>query len=333
MRNYEYFHYFVLLGFSFLRFVQGSDGELFLHIAKVGDRAVLPCYHRSTGGSNSPQVRWFQGMTMISYGITVYKDRSKFEIEKPAVDEWNLVIKNVEPSDEAIYTCKTVEDGIERETERSLKVETKPEIDERASSPESISVNEGDALTIWCNVSGTPEPTVSWQRTLGRDDPPVDIGATGNELTLPEVTRYATDVYICKVSNPHGTVTRRISITVKFPVRAAVYQEEVTADLGEEVAMACMVEGQPIIDAYWKDVHGRKIISNWQFEAIKEPQHGFPLQLLTIKIRRRTLTEREYGTYTCYVAGDGSEHEARVLLSPTVAPDTEANGDVIRYEV
>ena len=50
-------------------------------------------------------------------------------------------------------------------------------------------------------------------------------------------------------------------------------------------------------------------------QAIKEPQHGFPLQLLTIKIRRRTLTEREYGTYTCYVAGDGSEHEARVLLS------------------
>ena len=43
----------------------------------------------------------------------------------------------------------------------------------------------------------------------------LDIGATGNELTLPEVTRYATDVYICKVSNPHGTVTRRISITVK----------------------------------------------------------------------------------------------------------------------
>ena len=49
----------------------------------------------------------------------------------------------------------------------------KPEIDERASSPESISVNEGDTLTIWCNVSGTPEPSVSWQRTLGRDDPPV----------------------------------------------------------------------------------------------------------------------------------------------------------------
>ena len=50
-----YFHFF-FAGFSFLRFVQGSDGELFLHIAKVGDRAVLPCYHRSTGGSNSPQV-------------------------------------------------------------------------------------------------------------------------------------------------------------------------------------------------------------------------------------------------------------------------------------
>lgn len=330
MGNYEYF---VLIGFIFLRLVLGSGGDPFIHIAKVGDRAVLPCYHRSTGGPNSPMVRWFKGDQMISYGLTVYKDRSKFQIEKPAVDEWNLVIKNVEPSDEAIYTCKTVEEGLERVTERSLKVETKPEIDERISSPESIYVNEGDTPTIWCNVSGTPEPTVTWQRTLGRDDPPVDIGATGNELTMSSITRYATDVYICKVTNPHGTVTRRITVTVNFPVRAGIYQEEVTAGLGEEVTMACMVEGEPIIDAYWKDVHGRKIVSNWQFEAIKEPQYGFALQLLTIKIRRSTLTDREYGTYTCYVAGDDSEHEARVLLSPTVAPAAEENGDVIRYEV
>ena len=44
--------------------------------------------------------------------------------------------------------------------------------------------------------------------------------------------------------------------------------------------MACMVEGQPIIDAYWKDVHGRKIISNWQFEVCVSSviRQRFPFQ-------------------------------------------------------
>ena len=55
-------------------------------------------------------------------------------------------------------------------------IAAKPQIDEHASSPESMIVQEDDTLAIWCNVSGTPAPEVTWFRLLGQDDPPVGKG-------------------------------------------------------------------------------------------------------------------------------------------------------------
>lgn len=320
--------FFFLLGLYFLYDVAGNDDNIAIIVATVGNRHVLPCYYNAVG-QNRPGVRWFKGPQMISYGNNVYRDKAKFNIEKPVSSEWNLVIKNVEPTDEAIYTCKVIENGQDRTLELlRLKVETKPEIDEVASTPEAIAFNEGDTRTIWCNVSGTPLPNVTWQRRFGLDGPPVDIGVSGNELTLVNITRYASDTYICKGTNPHGTSIRGITVTVKFPVSARVYQEEVTAAIGEEVSMYCMVEGEPIISAYWKNVHGEKITSGWHFEVTSTNEEGLPLQFLSLKVRDKQLTDRDYGTYICYVAGDDSEYEARVQLKPRLP-----QGGVVTYSV
>ena len=59
----------------------------------------------------------------------------------------------------------------------------------------------------------------------------------------------------------------RFACLLLVPVKANLYRSEIFANPGEDVFMACMVEGNPIIDAYWKDVHGRKVATNWQFEV------------------------------------------------------------------
>ena len=47
-----------------------------------------------------------------------------------------------------------------------------------------------------------------------------------------------------------------------------VYQEKITAGLGDEVDMFCLVEGEPIMAAYWIDSNGDKIeTSDWHFQV------------------------------------------------------------------
>ena len=53
---------------------------------------------------------------------------------------------------------------------------------------------------------------------------------------------------------------------------ATVYEDEVVADLGEVAVMSCMVAGEPIYNAYWKDVNNDRIYTSWHYEVslIKE---------------------------------------------------------------
>ena len=60
---------------------------------------------------------------MVSYGTQVIGDKSKFTITKPVSNEWNLAIRNIVPTDEAVYTCKL--DNEEVLTRRRLMVQSK----------------------------------------------------------------------------------------------------------------------------------------------------------------------------------------------------------------
>ena len=69
-------------------------------------------------------------------------------------------------------------------------IAAKPQIDEHASSPESMIVQEDDTLAIWCNVSGTPAPEVTWFRLLGQDDPPVGKDTPVGKHRVPLVPHW-----------------------------------------------------------------------------------------------------------------------------------------------
>ena len=63
---------------------------------------------------------------MIAHGTIVLKNKAKYAIDKPAEDEWNLIINHVEQSDEANYTCKVMENGnLVKVTKRKLSVDSK----------------------------------------------------------------------------------------------------------------------------------------------------------------------------------------------------------------
>ena len=84
----------------------------------------------------------------------------------------------------------------------------KPEI---SSLPRMIQGIEGDKLTIFCNATGNPLPTISW--TI--DGNSVDtsnssrrnLSYEGKRLTVKNVNRGDNGVYRCVAENSLGNVT------------------------------------------------------------------------------------------------------------------------------
>ena len=71
-------------------------------------------------------VYWFKESSMIARGTIVLKDKVKYAIDKPAEDEWDLIINRVELSDEANYTCEVMENSTRvKVTKRKLSVDSK----------------------------------------------------------------------------------------------------------------------------------------------------------------------------------------------------------------
>ena len=80
-----------------------------------------------------------------------------------------------------------------------------PEI---TAHPGSVEKTEGDNLTLSCNATGNPVPTISWTR----DGSPVDsskisFSANKTQLTITHVNRTDSGEYRCVASNSLGNAT------------------------------------------------------------------------------------------------------------------------------
>ena len=76
--------------------------------------------------------------------------------------------------------------------------------------PQNKTVTEGNNITLSCNASGDPEPTISWFRggsVLTRDDARIFLGADSKQLTITSIKRNNTGEYRCVANNSAGNAT------------------------------------------------------------------------------------------------------------------------------
>lgn len=73
-----------------------------------------------------------------------------------------------------------------------------------------VTVVEGGDVTLTCNVTGNPLPTVRWYQKSE------ELIGTGEQLTLQNVSRHDSDIYECVADNGVGSVARgRTKLTVE----------------------------------------------------------------------------------------------------------------------
>ncbi|XP_060563458.1 opioid-binding protein/cell adhesion molecule homolog [Ruditapes philippinarum] len=322
----ELYSYFIISVIGSLWSV--SDGAIinYTQPATLNRNVILPC-RLPMHESKNVNVRWYSGKDgWLTSGTNVYAHHAEIEIMKPAPNEWNLFIKKMTKSFEDTYTCKTDQNEILSLVK--VIIETPPKIDELASSPKRVNVKEGENAELRCEVTGTPTPEIHWYR--GSSETPTRV--SGKLLKIPAIKRYAADEYICRANSSKGEAEHRIRLTVNFGPEATIMESPVYAAGAKVAVMSCVVQGSPLIAAYWRDLRGKQIKANWRYLVMQEDAgDGIPVKFLNLVIRQSVLAYKDFGNYTCVAQTDNSEARAIVELKNIADKPKEEEGKVINY--
>ncbi|XP_060082528.1 lachesin-like [Ylistrum balloti] len=169
------------------------------------------------------------------------------DVRKICIDTnygYDLVITKVNEDDEGTYRCKTAktEDALKV---YDLRIEREAFIHDKAYTKDAV-IQEGDTAKLWCNASGFPIPSVSWEISETDSNGKVsfhELGMRGRLLQIRNVSRHCSKAYRCIASNKlsRTPAIQNIKIRVNFGAMADidVYSEEYCGttmeDLGEKI--------------------------------------------------------------------------------------------------
>ncbi|ESO99767.1 hypothetical protein LOTGIDRAFT_141570, partial [Lottia gigantea] len=85
-------------------------------------------------------------------------------------------------------------------------------------APKSVSVQEGQSVSITCKIEGIPAPTATWtikDKPVSSDDRHlINLTPDTVTLTIPKAVVEDTAVYTLKISNPSGTDDVSVEVTI-----------------------------------------------------------------------------------------------------------------------
>ena len=166
---------------------------------------------------------------------------------------------------------------------------------------------EKQNVTIACNASGQPQPSITWFKSVGslpRERAKVKNGA----LTIYDVRRNDGGIYICKANNMLGSASA-MSLVMTFPPLRfkLIPPKEVTPDsFGSTVLLPCSSESDLRTKITWTKDGKSSLPADTYFLP------NGTMVLLNIK-------KTHVGTYTCRVTNALSTIEAKVkIISPLI---------------
>uniref|UniRef100_A0A671SVQ3 Ig-like domain-containing protein n=1 Tax=Sinocyclocheilus anshuiensis TaxID=1608454 RepID=A0A671SVQ3_9TELE len=162
-----------------------------------------------------------------------------------------------------------------------------------------IKVLAGKTVHLECRTDGRPVPMVSWILTnhtevkLITEHGRVSVTTMGT-LTIQEVSVLDSGHYKCIASNPAGTdtATARLQVVAAPPVILEEKQQLVSADIGQNLFLACSTYGDPQPTTYWV-LHDGTIVRPLTYSHTKVSVFGNG----TLYLRDLQITES--GKYEC----------------------------------
>ncbi|XP_074490966.1 hemicentin-1 isoform X1 [Sebastes fasciatus] len=232
-----------------------------------------------------------------------------------SVDGSVLKINSAQVQDSGRYSCEATNVAGKTEKNYNLNVWVSPSI-RGSEEVSSLTVIEGSLITLVCESSGIPPPSLTWRKDGSelKVDQRLRVLSGGRQLQISSAERTDTASYTCTASSAAGTTSKEYSLQVY--VRPSIRRSEddtddVAVTKGGDVTLQCAAEGVPRPAVTWlKD--GRPITGQHGAKVLSE---GRLLQIKDAKVS-------DTGRYTCIavnVAGQtDSKHDISVHVPPSI---------------
>jgi len=208
------------------------EAPLMSMVVNESDTASFQC---KAEGNPEPKVTWL-------------KQNSNLLADKRVVpSRGGLMITDVTPQDEGIYTCVARNILGEVTSSTTLTVQVGAVI---AQKPSSVIIEEGQNLSLACKATGQPTPTVTWRKAFSQLPKEKTTVVAGN-LNIVDIAKADGGTYECAVKNLLGQDSAVAQVVVIDELKFTLTPPgKVVALVYNNVQLNCIAEGSVDID--WK---------------------------------------------------------------------------------
>lgn len=222
------------------------------------------------------------------------------------------------------YTCIVSNQGGSDSSTVKLRVLVPPTW---LRQPYDMSVLSGARVTLNCETSGVPKPTVTWRRSRGFNLQQMESLSTTHwrtgedgSLTTSGVKKEDEGFYSCEVANGVGEGLRKtVRIEVQVPPSVTVSESEKTVKKGDSTSLRCDVTGDiPLTITWGKANRNLPLISE---DRIKIQEETLLENTSSSVIIRNTAAE-DTGLYICTARNTYGQSQATIRLNIVEQPST-----------
>uniref|UniRef100_A0A8C1LEB7 Hemicentin 2 n=1 Tax=Cyprinus carpio TaxID=7962 RepID=A0A8C1LEB7_CYPCA len=167
----------------------------------------------------------------------------------------SLHVDRAGAGDAGTYVCTAINVAGSANITVTVEVHAPPDI---KAGPLHYTANEGTPISLFCEASGFPKPTIVWSKGRDPSNRPVSapLEAAGGSLYIPSPTAEDAGVYVCTATSAVGYTSREMHLSVNSKPRIAgadgsQAMVKMAAEVGSEVILPCEVHGSPTPLVTW----------------------------------------------------------------------------------